>query len=100
MIFTCKRLVPISHFHSANLKEILEPIQNYEDVPFLDPKWSICSEHIFLYKPLLSLSSNCCPFHCAKFKKIPTVDQDLQGCAIFGPRMVHLPHTILFLENY
>ena len=39
-------------------------------------------------------------FIVQNLKKIPTVDQDLQGCAIFGPRMVHLPPTILFLENY
>ena len=26
------------------LKKFLEPIQSYEDVPFLGPKWSICPE--------------------------------------------------------
>ena len=40
------------------------------------------------------------PFHCAKFKKILTVDPELEGCAIFGPKMVHLPQTKLFFENY
>ena len=29
------------------LKNFLEPIQNYEDKPFLGLKWSICSEQIF-----------------------------------------------------
>ena len=34
------------------------------------------------------------------FKKILTADQELWGCTIFGPKMVHLPQTIFFLENY
>ena len=36
------------------------------------------------------------PFHCAKFKKILTSDAELWGCAIFGPKMVHLPPKIFF----
>ena len=45
------------------LKKFLEPIQSYEDVPFLGPKWHICPEQFFfLYKPLLLLSSNYWPF--------------------------------------
>ena len=36
------------------------------------------------------------PFHCAKFKKILTADPELWGCAIFGPKMVHLPQTNFF----
>ena len=33
------------------------------------------------------------PFHCAEFKKILTADPELWGCAIFGPKMVHMPQT-------
>ena len=40
------------------------------------------------------------PFHCAKFKKILTLDTEFWRCAIFGPNMDHLPQTIFFLENY
>ena len=29
-------------FIVQNLKKFLEPIQSYQDTPFLDPKWSIC----------------------------------------------------------
>ena len=45
---------------------------------------------IFWYKPLLLLHLPIGPFRCAKFKKI-TVDPELWGCAILGPKMVNLP---------
>ena len=31
-------------------KRFLEPIQNYEDVPFSGPKWPICPQNFFLEK--------------------------------------------------
>ena len=40
------------------------------------------------------------PFHCAKFKKILTVDPELWRCTIFGPKMVHLPQTIFFWKMF
>ena len=40
------------------------------------------------------------PFHCAKFKKILAADPELWGCAIFGPKMVHLLQTNLFLDPH
>ena len=49
----------------------------------------------FWYKPLL-LSSTYWPFSLCKILKILTADPELWGCAIFGPRMVHLPQTIFF----
>ena len=36
------------------------------------------------------------PFHCAKFKKILTVDPEILGCTIFGPKMFHLAQTKFF----
>ena len=39
-------------------------------------------------------------FHCAKFKKILNSDPELWRCTNFGPKMVHLPQTKIFLENY
>ena len=59
-------------------KKSLEPVQSYEDVPFSDPKWSICPEQIFFgtnhyYCLHLSIS----PFHCAKFLKKFTADPQL-----------------------
>ena len=40
------------------------------------------------------------PFILQNFKKILRADPELWGCTIFGPKMVHLPQTKLFLENY
>ena len=79
------------------LKQFFGPIQSYEDVPFSGPKWPICPEQIFFgtnhyYYFHLPIG----PFHCAKFKKILTADPELWGCAIFGPKMVHLPQTNFF----
>ena len=34
-------------FIVQNLKKFLQWIQSYEDVPFLGPKWSICSKQMF-----------------------------------------------------
>ena len=79
------------------LKKFLGSIQSYEVVPFLGPKWPICHEQIFFgtnhyYYFHLPIS----PFHCAKFKKILTAGPELWGCAIFGPKIIFLPHTIFF----
>ena len=63
-------------------------------MPFLGPKWPICSEQKFLAKNhcyYFHLSIG--PFHCAKFKKILTADLALWRCTNFGPKMVHLPQT-------
>ena len=56
-------------FIVQNFKK-LQPIQNYEDVPFSGPKWPICHEQNFFgtnhyYYFHLPIG----PFHCAKFKK-------------------------------
>ena len=66
-------------------------------MPFSGPKWPICPEQIFFgtnhyYYFHLPIG----PFHCEKFLKILTVDPELWGCAIFGPKMVHLPQTNFF----
>ena len=86
---------------SKILKKLLKLIQIYEDVPLSDPKYSNLSwtkffgtNHYYYFHLPIG------PFHCAKFKKILTADPELWGCAIFGPKMVHLPQTNFFLENY
>ena len=83
------------------LKKFLGLIQSYEDVPFSGPKWPICPEQNFFgtnhyYYFHLPIG----PFHCAKFKKILTADPELWGCAIFGPKMVHLPQTKFFFGKF
>ena len=79
------------------LKKFLGPIQSYEDVPFSGPKWPICHEQNFFgtyHYYYFHLPTGL--FHCTKFKKILTADEELWGCAIFGPKMVHLPPKIFF----
>ena len=52
------------------LKNFLEPIQSYEDVPLLSPKWPTCPEQIsFWHKPLLLLSSTYWLFSLCKILK-------------------------------
>ena len=36
-----------------NLKKFLQRIQNYDDGPFLGPKWSICPKQIFFRKIII-----------------------------------------------
>ena len=84
----------LAPFILQNFKKFLELIQSYEDVPFSGPKWPICHEQIFFgtnhyYYFHLTIG----PFHCAKFKKFLQQIQ-LQGCVIFGPKMVHLPSPL------
>ena len=68
-----------------------------QDVPFLGLKWPISHKQIFFganhyycFDPPIG------PFHCAKFTTFFTADPDFGGCAIFGPKMVHLPQTNIF----
>ena len=83
-------------------KKFLEQIQSYEDVPFSGPKYPNLSwtnffgtNHYYYFH--LSIS----PFHWAKFKKkILTANPELWGCTTFRPKMVQLPQTNFFLENY
>ena len=82
------------------LKKFLGPIQSYEDVPFLAPKWPICHEQIFFgtnHYDYFHLPIS--PFHCANFKKVLPADPELWGCAIFGPKMTHFLKWELFSEN-
>ena len=67
----------------------------------MDPKWPICPEqkffgtnHCYYFHLPIDL------FHCAKFWENLTADTELWRSAIFRPKMVHLPQTKLFLENY
>ena len=77
------------------LKKFLESIQIY-DMPFSGPKWYTCPEQIFLVQTIIISHLPIGIFHCAKFFKILTVDQELWACAIFGPKMVHLPQIKIF----
>ena len=44
--------LPMDLFIVQNLKEVLQWIQNYNDAPFLGPKWSIYLKYFFFRKPV------------------------------------------------
>ena len=76
-------------------KKFLQPIQSCEDAPFLDPKWSICPR-----KLLISFSSNYYPLSLCKIsKKILPAGPALWGCAVFGPKIIHLPKLQFFQKT-
>ena len=90
----------LAPFILQNCKKIFELIQSYEDMPFSGPKWCICPEQNFFgtnYYYYFHLAIG--PFHCAKLKKIVTMDPELWGCTIFGPKMVPFAsHKFFFLK--
>ena len=83
-------------FIVQNFKKFLQQIQNYHHAPFLSPKWSICPKQFFFWKLLLSFSA---PFIGQNLKKILPADPELQGCAIFGPKLAHFLKWELFFRK-
>ena len=59
----------LSPFIVQNFKKVLRADPELWDVPFLGPKWPICPENFFWYKPLLLLSSTYWPFSLCKILK-------------------------------
>ena len=76
------------------LKELLQLIQQAQDGPFVLNKFFLVQTIIIFFIYLLAL------FIVQNLQKIATADPKLWGCTIFGPKMVHLPKTIFFSENY
>ena len=54
------------------------------------------NDNFFWYKPLLSLSSTYWPFSLCKSFKNSYSGARVRGCAIFGPKTVHLTQTKIF----
>ena len=79
-----------------NLKKFLQRSQSYEDVPFLGPKWSICTKQNFFINIILIFLL--APFIVQNFKKILPVDPELWGCAISESKMPISPNEDV-LEN-
>ena len=86
-------------FIVQNFKKFSQWLQSYEDAPFLDPKWSICPKQTF-FRKIINTILICllAPFIVQHFKILPA-DQQLRGCAIFGPKMAHFPKWEFFSEN-
>ena len=83
-------------FIVQNFEKLLQRIQSY-DAPFLGPKWSICIKQIFGRKIIdISIIYLLSPFIVNNFKKMFLADPELDGCAIFGPKMAHFPKSDFF----
>ena len=81
------------------LKIFLEPIQSYEDVPFLVPKWLTCPEQFFFVQTIIiTFIYLLGPFIEHNLKKILIADPELWGCTIFGTKMAYLSQ-FFFLEK-
>ena len=87
-------------FIVKNFKKFLQRIQSYEDVPFLDPKWSIClKQNVFLktiditliyYQPL-SL--------CKILKKFFQQIQSYEDVQFLGPKWPISPNEKFFQKT-
>ena len=89
--------VPISLSHSTKLKEILEPIQSYEDVPFLGPKWPICPEQFFLVQTIIiTFIYLLALFIVQNLKKFLQQIQSYEDVPFLGPKWSICPKQIFF----
>ena len=82
-----------------NLKKFLRLIQNYDDAPFLGPKWSICPKQFFFLLEIYYHHSHLpiSPCHYVKFKK-DSSSRVMSMCNLWvknGP----FPQIRIFLEN-
>ena len=59
--------------------------------PFAPNKIFFGKKHYYNFDVLLGT------FYCAKLKQILRVDPELRQCIIFGPKIIHLPGTKIFL---
>ena len=86
----------LAFFIVENLKKFLQQIQSYKDVPFLGPKWSICSKQIFFWK-IINSDPPISPIQCAKFLK-NYVSWVMRMCN-FGAQNGLFPQMKTFSEN-
>ena len=80
-------------------KKFLLQIQSYKDVPFLGKMVHLPQTTFFLRTINITFIYLLTPFIVQNFKKIPPADLGLWGCAIFGPKITHLPKWEFFQKN-
>ena len=91
----------LAPFILQNLKNFLEPIQNYEDVPFSVPKYpSLSWTKIFGKKHYYHFHLPIGPFQWRKFKKkILQWIQDYEDASFLDPKWSICPKEIFFLKK-
>ena len=82
-----------------NLKKFLQRSQSYEDVPFLGPKWSLCTKQNFFINIILMFLL--APFIVQNFKKNLPVDPELryEDAQFLDPKWPISPNETFFSEN-
>ena len=80
-------LLPLSY--CKVLKEFLELIQSYQDVPFSGPKWPICPEKKFFVQTIIiTFIYLLALFIVQDLQNILTADPKIR--TFFGPKMIQL----------
>ena len=76
-------------------------IQSYEDKHhFRDQNGSfVLNKNVLVQTIVITFIYLSALFIVQNFKKILTADPELWWCAIFGPKMVHLPQAFFFFEK-
>ena len=88
----------LAHFIVQN-KKPWDQIQGYEDLPFLGRNDQIAPNKIFFRKTLISMSY-LAPFIVENWKAILTVDPELRGRAILGPKWPICPKQEFFWKSH
>ena len=92
--------LPTDPFHCPKFKKLLQPIQNYEDVPFSGPKMAHLSwTKFFWYKPLLLLSSTYWPFSLCKILKNSSSGSRVMRMHNFWAKNGPFAQMRIFTEN-
>ena len=90
----------LAPFILQNLKKILEPIQNYEDVPFSSSKWLFVLNKYFLVQTILiTFIYLLALFIVQNLKKFLQQIQSYEDAPFLGPKWSICPKQF-FLENY
>ena len=79
--------------------KFLWPIQNCEDAPFSDPKWSIFPKKSLLENYQYHFHLTISPFHCAKFQKNPSSGSRVMRMYIFWACNGSFVQMKIFSEN-
>ena len=102
MNFLEKQLIKFSctYLPLSLCKKFLEPIQSYQDMPFLGQKCHICPEIFFFVQTvIITFIYLLALFIVQNFKKILPANPELWGCAIFGLKIGHLSKWEFFQKT-
>ena len=83
------------------LKKFLGPIQSYEDVPFLDPKWPICHKQFFflIQTIIITFIYLLALFIVQNLKKFLQQIQSYEDAPFLGPKWSICPKQNFFCKT-